>query len=182
LTFTGVMSSQAERGRRGAGVNRSGATDTTMLIWKTINANPGITREEIFAKVEHEIPPGWARRRYINHYKISGDRGSSPLILERSRRYVLRDTLGQLRRDGNVSRDGSGRLFVLREIRRYNGNPDHVDHASQAAADHLNRAYAERTLRAAVTRTANSLNARLTIKETEALRLLYGAQTGEAND
>jgi hypothetical protein len=153
-----------------------------MLIWKTINANPGITRDEIFAKIEDQIPAGWAKRRYIHAYKIRGDDAVSPRILWKSRWYVLRDTLDQMRRQGSVTRDDSGRYTVLREIRRYKGNPDQVDHTGQAAADHLNRAYAERTVRAAVTRTADQIHgARWTRKETDALRHLYGTRTEGSN-
>jgi hypothetical protein len=164
----------AERGRRGAGVNRSGATDTTMLIWKTINANPGITREEILAKIEDQIPAGWAKRRYINYRKITVDSVPSTVILERSRRHVLADTLLHMRQLGSITRDDSGGHTVLREIRRYSGNPEHVDHTGQVAAEHLNRAYAERTLRAAAVRIANQTRGpRLTRKEAEALQYLY---------
>jgi hypothetical protein len=120
-----------------------------MLIWKTINANPGITRDEIFVKIEDQIPAGWATRRYINVEKIHVDDASSTWILRRSRRYILRDTLDQMRKHGSVNRDDSGGHTVLREIRRYNGNPDHVDHTGQIAADHLNEAYAWRKLQAA---------------------------------
>ena len=37
------MSRESVRGA--AGKARGGATDTTMLIWKVIAANPGITRD-----------------------------------------------------------------------------------------------------------------------------------------
>jgi hypothetical protein len=83
-----------------------------------------------------------------------------------------------LRKYHTAAVDPAGGYTVLREIRGYKGNPDHVDHTGQVAADHLNRAYAERTLRAAAVRTANqTFGARLTRKETEALRYLYAVQT-----
>jgi hypothetical protein len=153
-----------------------------MLIWKTINANPGMTWDEILAKIEDQIPAGWATRRYISARKITGDRAASPVILRRSRRYVVADALLSMRQAGAVTRDESGGYTALREIRRYKGNPEHVDHTGQVAAEHLNRAYAERTLRAAAARTANQARAQLTRKETEAFWYFFGVQTDPTRD
>ena len=136
-------------GVRGAGVNRSGATDTTMLIWKVIDANPGITREEIFAKVEHEIPAGWAKRLYINANKIRVDGTSAARILERARRHAFMQTLAHMRKYGSVAQSAEGNYRILRPIKQYNGNPDQVDATGDQAANHLNEAYAWRTLQAA---------------------------------
>ena len=35
-----------------------------MLIWKVIEANPGITQDEIWNRVQDDIPPGYALRCY----------------------------------------------------------------------------------------------------------------------
>ena len=179
------MSARSEKGRRGAGVNRSGATDTTMLIWKTIDTNPGITRDEIFAKISDRIDPGYAKRRYVAKNKISGDRLLSPEILTRARRFVLSDCLIQMRRWGSVARDEHDRYQVMREIGFYNGNPDHVDETDTKAADHINRAYAERTLFAAGKRLASQYGddagaARLTKSETKAFLIVYGPRDNGA--
>jgi len=134
--------SASDQGRRGAGVNRSGATDTTMLIWKTIEANPGITRDEIFAKIEHQIPAGWAKRKFATHYKITADKLSSAVILYRARSHVLGDVLKHMRYLKSVARDKDGHYEVLREILRYRGNPDHVDESGTKAAEQINAVYA----------------------------------------
>jgi hypothetical protein len=52
----------------------SGATLLIEIIWKAIDANPGITRDDLFAEIEHETPPRWANRRYQD-----GGRGCSAL-------------------------------------------------------------------------------------------------------
>lgn len=121
-----------------------------MLIWKVIDANPGITRDEIFAKVEHEIPAGWAKRRYIQAGKIGGAAASVPPILARARRYILTEALASMRRTGRIECDGNGnRTLKPLRIRKGEGNPDYVDATGDQAANHLNEAYAWRTLQAA---------------------------------
>lgn len=153
---------------RGAGVSRPGATDTTMLIWKVIHANPGITRDEIFARVEQQIPEGWAKRRYATLYKIPSDRLTSGGILGRARREMLTLTLQKMRRYGSIERGDGGGYKTRREIRRYQGNPDAVDETGTRAADHLNAAYALPKAEAAVARV-NPENPRPTKAEWEAI-------------
>ena len=174
--------SKPETGRRGAGVNRSGATDTTMLIWKTIDANPGITRDEIFGKIEHEIPAGWAKRRYAamekHRGKIKALENDPARVLILARRYVLSNTLSQMKYLGSVHREGDG-YSILRALQRYAGNRDHIDETGTKAAEHINRAYAERTLYAAGRRLAQMYGedigaARLTRAETKAFMIVFG--------
>lgn len=129
---------------RGAAKNRTGATDTTMLIWKVIDANPGITREEIFAKVEQGIPAGWAKRRYAvgrNKQDVEVEALSST----RARSYILSETLLTMRRWQSIARDEVGRYRTLRPLENYHGDPSKIDHTGTRAAEHLTEAYALRT-------------------------------------
>ena len=162
-------------GVRGAGVNRSGATDTTMLIWKVIDANPGITREEIFAKVEHEIPAGWAKRRYIQAGKIAGNRAESPAILTRARRYILTESLASIRRTRRIEGSPEGGYETLRPIRFYGGDGERIDATGDQAANHLNERYAWRTLHAARKRWKTD-SPRLSRAEYRALVALLDAE------
>lgn len=146
----------ARRSIRGAGTDRPGATDTTMLIWKVIDANPGITRDEIFDRIEHEIPAGWAKRRYLNQMD-RWDRDRS-IDLAAARRYVLTHTLKMMRLHGSIANAEAG-YRTLREIRRYRGRPDQVDATGSVAAEHLNDAYALRTAEAWVARGSSRTSA-----------------------
>jgi hypothetical protein len=53
-----------------------------MLIWKVIEANPGITRAGIWERVEHGIPEGYALRRF--HSKV-GPQASGPTLVASAR-------------------------------------------------------------------------------------------------
>lgn len=173
--------SKAETGRRGAGVNRSGATDTTMLIWKTIEANPGITRDEIFAKIEHQIPAGWAKRRYLHHQSRSyGAKPIAPdnLDVRRARSFMLGAALGDMRKCGSVARDAGDGYRTLRPIRLYKGNAEHVDETGTKAAQHLNAAYALPVVENFIARTEDlgpRGKSRPTAKEWAAIKLVAKA-------
>ena len=148
-----------------------------MLIWKVIDANPGITRDEIFAKIEHEIPAGWAKRRYINYRKINADSQSPALILARARSYVVKDILHQMRQWKSVAQSADGTYRTLRPIKCYNGDPASVDATGDHAANHLNEAYAWRTLQAARKRfKADSPRLCLTRVEARAFALIMDAR------
>ena len=120
---------------RGAGRSRGGATDTTMLIWKVIAANPGITRAEIWERVEHSIPDGYARRLYVAHkarkYQASDDAG----YLRAARRGLLSKALWTMVRLGSLAKEGDG----YRSLRKpaYQGNPETVDETGTKAAEHM---------------------------------------------
>ena len=134
---------------RGAGTDRPGATDTTMLVWKVIHANPGITRQEIFARIEHQIPSGWALRRYTKQAWFRRRKTSCPpaggqeVFLRRARGFILSYMLNQMCHKGSITTDGDG----YRTIRQphYKGNPEHVDETGAKAAEHVNTAYALKT-------------------------------------
>jgi len=120
---------------RGAGRARRGATDTTMLIWKVIAANPGITRAEIWKHVEHGIPDGYAIRRYVRARSV----GARPPAPTKARSYILTDTLNSMRRSGIISGEGDGkdrRYTVAREM-NYRGNADAIDETGSKAAEHM---------------------------------------------
>lgn len=69
---------------RGSGRDRGGATDTTMLIWKIIDANPGITCDEIWEQVEDRIPMGYALRLY-SRSSVAGGSATDDRIQRRMR-------------------------------------------------------------------------------------------------
>jgi hypothetical protein len=123
-----------------------------MLIWKTIDASPGITRDEIFEKIEHEIPPGWAKRRYAVEIGRSENVESLPIM--NARRYILTHTLRMMRsKHLSIICDDAGGYRTLREIKMYRGNRDHVDETGTKAADHINAAYALPVVEKFVART-----------------------------
>ncbi len=137
---------------RGAARSRGGATDTTMLIWKVIAANPGITRAEIWERVEHDIPAGYAQRLYAGWRKsiVAND---SPTILPRARRHVLTDVLCQMRKAKHVTWDGDGpdgRRYTAAKQPVYLGNPDVVDETGTRAAEHMAVAEALRVVEKAL--------------------------------
>lgn len=147
--------------RWGGAQARVGATDTTMLVWKVIDANSGITRPEIFAKIEDQIPSGYAIRRYAAAKKSVA---RAPATLS-ARSFVLTETLSRLIRYGSVAKSADTKgYWTLRPIKRYFGDPAKVDETGTAAAEHLNTAYAIKTVRAAGTRV-NPRNPRLTAAE-----------------
>lgn len=154
--------------RWGGARARTGATDTTMLVWKVIDASPGIIGEEIFTKVEHQIPAGYAKRRHRKrnpHAKYVDDADATYW----ARRFVLFEDLRNMRRYGSVSKDGDG-YRVLREIKQYRGDPSVVDETGTAAAEHLNAAYALKVLDAVLARNEGQRLKRYTTEEHEALK------------
>lgn len=156
--------------RYGAGVDKGGASDVTMLVWKLLSAEPGLTRDEIFARVEHAIHVGNARRAYA---RKSGATGRAPDIdTRRARGFVLTSLLHDMRKLGTVERDDAGRYRAGREP-RYSGDPDTIDETGTKAAEHLAHAYAKRAVRAYLARTANQPGAP-TQKERAAMRTLAG--------
>lgn len=137
---------------RGAGTARAGATDTTMLIWKTIKANPGITRSEIWAKVEHGIPDGYALRRWTAgrpHARVV----ANGLATTRARSYVLSDVLANMQKCGNIVKV-SGCYSALRQP-KYLGNPEAIDVDGSKAAEHLAVADALRVAEKAIGKPFN---------------------------
>lgn len=134
---------------RGAGRPRAGATDTTMLIWKVIEANPGLSTDEIWERVEHRIPAGYALRRYAtsNPSKIKSRQdatSSAPDLLRAARRWVLRNRLWEMRRNKSIEQVGDG-YRSLRDI-DYRGNAEVIDVEGSKAAEHMAMADALRTV------------------------------------
>jgi hypothetical protein len=120
-----------------------------MLIWKVIAANPGITRQGIWARVEHDIPIGYATRRFAKTGNLvqRGPRTRfSPEAAARS--FVLTETLNSMQRHGHISREGAGqdRKFSVAKEPRYLGNPDAIDETGTKAAEHMALADALRTV------------------------------------
>jgi hypothetical protein len=111
-----------------------------MLIWKTIKANPGITRDQLWKRVEHGIPEGYALRRYAAELKaIERRSGRTPngsgVRLTQARGYVLTHALARLRGRGSVVRV-DGCYSALRQP-DYRGNLDVIDVDGTKAAEHL---------------------------------------------
>jgi hypothetical protein len=113
-----------------------------MLIWKVIAANPGITRAEIWKRVEHSIPDGYAMRVYAQDVASQSRKRRvepAPLLLDGARGYVLTRRLKDMRRGGVITWEGDGnerRYAVAREL-RYRGNPDAIDETGTKAAEHM---------------------------------------------
>ena len=149
-----------------------------MLIWKVIDANSGITRDEIFAKIEHQIPAGWARRRYVGQAKVKlgAESLGHNLTLTRARGFVLTAILKDMRASGSVVRN-AGCYETLREIKQYRGNPDHVDETGTKAAEHLNAAYAIPKIRAFIAR-ANPNRPLMTRSEFQSLVAYFKPSSG----
>lgn len=130
-----------ENSVRGAARSRGGATDTTMLIWKVIAANPGISRQDIWEQVEHSIPEGYAQRRYVNarrNRRGVGARTPAPTP-SRARHYVLTDALCQMRALGSITWEGDGadrRYNIVREP-SYHGNAKAIDETGTKATEHM---------------------------------------------
>ena len=122
---------------RGAARSRGGATDTTMLIWKVIAASPGITRAQIWERVEHDIPAGYAARLYVRHGKTR-TRDPSLVRLDRARSFVLTEALKKMRREPAMVTsvgDESDRRYTAVRQPHYYGNPDAVDETGTRAAE-----------------------------------------------
>ena len=178
---------QPHNGVRGPGRSRGGATDTIMLIWKIIEANPGIDRAGIWERAEHGIPEGYALRRYANSLPRDGKRTadiSSVQSLARARNYVLGHTLTHMRhsRPPMVGWEGLGndRRYTALRLPHYVGDPGTVDETGTKAAEHMARADALRILKAARARVnpAIARGPNLTIRrgrEMEAFDLMLEA-------
>lgn len=147
-----------------------------MLIWKTIKANPGITRDELWTKVEDGIPPGYAMRRYAAELNaIERRTGRTPngsgVRLTQARGYVLTHVLARMRGRGSVIRK-NGCYSALKQP-QYLGNPDMIDHTGTKAAEHMATADALRTLEKTIARAKPNIPhqspVRLTQKEYDAL-------------
>jgi hypothetical protein len=162
---------------RGAARDRRGALDITMLIWKMVDANPGITRRELFAKIEHDIPPGWAERRYKSRKR------KQPGTIAETRWYVLTDTIVSMIRTGSLRRDpppsssardkaGTARMYVARELQNWAGDASKIDATQTRAATHMKVAYAIQTVRGFLARGST----RMTKAELEALRVVMSAE------
>lgn len=142
-----------------------------MLIWKVVAASPGITRQGIWQRVEHDIPAGYARRLYPD--VVPGPMGTTS-----ARSRVLTNTLGNMCRHGSMQAEGAGRgrRFTVARPLGYHGNPDMVDEPGTRAADHLAEAKALLVMEKALTRAkpgrAHQSPLRLTQKEYEALVLV----------
>jgi hypothetical protein len=104
-----------------------------MLIWKVIAANPGITRAQIWERVEHGIPLGYALR-VLRH---ENDRPGSPRrsFEEYARSRMLTRTLASMKYQGMIAKDGDG-FRALREP-WYVGNAEAVDETGTKAAEHM---------------------------------------------
>jgi hypothetical protein len=114
-----------------------------MLIWKVIAASPGITYGEIRERVEHDIPAGYACRRFerwsYRPKKYIGTDRSLPMYLRKARGYILAMALSDMKRNRNITSDGSGkgqRYTVAREL-HYMGNADAIDETGTKAAEHM---------------------------------------------
>lgn len=165
---------------RGAGRDRAGATDTTMLIWKVIAANPGITRAGIWERVEQDIPVGYAVRLQAS------DRARKKLAprtpganFSSARGFVLTDVLSKMRKRGNVTWDGDAqfRRYVASRAPGYLGNPDAIDETGTKAAQHMAIADALRVVdkRNAIVRADQQVMS-LTMKQWRAVMVLADAQ------
>jgi hypothetical protein len=120
-----------------------------MLIWKVIAANPGITRAQIWERIEHSIPAGYARRMYaqdLKKKKSDLDTFRSD-FLPRARGFVLTTRLNTMRKTGSVAWDGAGnaRRYTVVRPPIYHGNPEVIDETGTKAAEHMAIAEALRT-------------------------------------
>jgi hypothetical protein len=136
---------------RGVGKARGGATDTTMLIWKVIEANPGITRAGIWERVEHDIPAGYALRSYAADMAKKGkslEAVAPASKLSRARGFVLTVRLNTMRKGDSVVWEGDGpdRRYTVAQELTYHGNPDAIDETGTKAAEHMAVADALRTV------------------------------------
>jgi hypothetical protein len=147
--------------RGAAGKDAGGATETTMLIWKTIDANPGITDDEIFAKIEHRIPAAWALRRYDNDQTSHGLLGlrATPKAeqLKAARRYILRSTLNKLRgtnggRNNPRIRAIENGGYIALEPPHYKGNLGKLDETGEDTRAHVRIVSALRRVEALLAR------------------------------
>jgi hypothetical protein len=117
-----------------------------MLIWKVIAANPGINRQGIWERIEHDIPAGFAMRRFPSKVDRSASRSTlSPLRV--ARRRLLNETLLSMEKHGHVVSDSCAidRPFKAAREPHYRGNPEMIDETGTKAAEHMALADALRT-------------------------------------
>ena len=116
-----------------------------MLIWKVIAASPGITRAQIWERVEYDIPVGYAMRRYPASRK-AGKNAFIPASTARS--YVLSDVLQEMRKRRTITREGAGHDSRYTAVRQplYRRDPDKIDETGTKAAEHMALAEALRTV------------------------------------
>lgn len=165
----------AEKSIRGAGTDRAGATDMTAFIWKAIDANPGIDREDLIAKVQPEVPSGWAARRKITAIdRVISMRSHRDNPIDRRRRYLVVQRLSQMVQNGSIRRDADGNYFVQRPLRRYRGDLSQIDVTRTVAAQHMDTAMAIRTVVAFRRRSSH----RMTDAELHALDRVIAALRG----
>jgi hypothetical protein len=143
-----------------------------MLIWKVIAANPGIDRAGIWAKIERQIPEGYALRSYERYRETSGgrlaERGASP---QTARRFVLTKALANMRQLGTVTAAGTGdkAAYTVARPPRYLDNAEAVDETGTRLADHMALVEACRTIERMLARAEQP---RLSLAERAAVSLL----------
>ena len=142
-----------------------------MLIWKVIDATTGITRKEIWERVEKDIPPGYALRRYEN---VRAHRNAPTLPV--ARKYVFNGLLANLERHGAIRSTGAGaeRMFIAGRDLWYRGNPDAIDETGTKAADHMAVAEALRVVDKLLA-SGGSLRSRLGSRQIAAIATLAQA-------
>ena len=169
--------------------NRGGPSDTTMLVWKVIEAHPGITMAELFVMVEERIPSGWALRRWsktVRGQRFTGEDAffsrtgpAHERLVRSARKQVLVDILSGMAKTGSVKREGSRgarRYTAARPLKRYLGNPDLIDMpGSTRAADHLRAAAALQVVEEWVRRTESSGHPVASLRERQAIAELARA-------
>lgn len=151
-----------------------------MLIWKTIEANPEITRDGIWKLIEHAIPAGYAIRRFS---KINENLAEpSARFLSAARNELLSKFLAQMLYDGRLLADGPKfeYRYSVGKKPRYHGDVAAIDLDGSKAVDHLTLAGAIRTLHAMTARANQNPRApgpRLTMRqhEYEALQVVLAA-------
>jgi hypothetical protein len=163
-------------------LDQPGASDTTTLIWRIIEGEPGITRDEILTKAWYRIPDRWAKQRYQAALRITnqgrGESGSPPtgqhswedVDVDRARHHVVVRTLAGMRQRGNVMRDTSGGYHVLRRPRSVRHRSP-VESSGEQARRHSRIVELARGVRP-VLESVNPDDPRPTPKEWETIREL----------
>lgn len=146
-----ATASKLKENVRGAGRPTAGASDTTMLIWQTIEkaGEQGVTSRQLFQQLEDRIPAGYAlrRKRPENHNQDAS--GSSNV--RRARRFVLDHSLSTMKSLGTVTLRSDRTYAVLRKPKYY-GDEQKIDVDGDIAAHHMAVAEALRVLRSAAAR------------------------------
>lgn len=168
--------------RRDPKVRTLGADNVTMLLWLTIELIPGITRDELTERVASRINDGHAKRRYRTrlqavHGAFANRSANAPfeaLDVAAAKRYLIGQTLGNMRRDRSVARDDQGGYHVLRRPRTaaYQKSDDVIDVTGENTRHHMRKAEAIRTLKAARQRFETTTRAYLSDAERRALATL----------